>query len=88
MASSVHCAKNSGKTGRVALMVEGKTCDPGAHSSGKGPIQVKTVIIIVAELVRSLVISGLGAAGFALLLVAGLAGGGLGLWRLWRRTRG
>jgi hypothetical protein len=46
----------------------------------------------VAELVRSLVISGLGAAGVLALLAAGLAGGGLALWRLgrwlWRRPRG
>jgi ABC-type glycerol-3-phosphate transport system permease component len=48
---------------------------------------VKTAITIIADLVRSLVISGLATASVLLLIVAGAATTGYGLWRLWRRSR-
>jgi hypothetical protein len=46
---------------------------------------LKTAITIVADLVRSLVISGLAAASLLLLIVAATAAAAYGLWRLWRR---
>ena len=48
---------------------------------------MKTAITIVADLVRSLVLSGLAAVG--LLLLIGLVSAVMmfGLWRLWRRLR-
>lgn len=48
---------------------------------------VKTAITIIADLVRSLVISGLAAAGLLLLVMAGSATAGYCLWRLWQRAR-
>ncbi len=48
---------------------------------------MKTAITIIADLVRSLVISGLATASVLLLIVAGAATTGYGLWRLWRRSR-
>jgi ABC-type glycerol-3-phosphate transport system permease component len=48
---------------------------------------MKTAIIIIAELVRSLVLSGLAAAGIMLIAVAASATTGYCLWRLWVRVR-
>ena len=48
---------------------------------------MKTAITIVADLVRSLVLSGLAAVGLLLLIGLVLAVMVFGLWRLWRRLR-
>ena len=47
---------------------------------------MKTVITVVADLVRSLVMSALAAGSLLLLIVAGLAVAAGCVWRLWRRT--
>jgi hypothetical protein len=48
---------------------------------------MKTAIIIIAELVRSLVLSGLAAAGIMLAVVVASAASGYCLWKLWARAR-
>lgn len=48
---------------------------------------MKTAITIIADLVRSLVLSGLAVASTLLLLGIALATGGFCLWRLWLRAR-
>jgi hypothetical protein len=48
---------------------------------------MKTAITVVADLVRSLVLSGLAAASTVLLLGLGSATAGYCLWRLWLRAR-
>jgi hypothetical protein len=48
---------------------------------------MKTAITIVADLVRSLVLSGLAAAGTLLLIAAASVTTGFCLWRLWQRAR-
>ncbi len=48
---------------------------------------MKTAITIVADLVRSLVLSGLAAVGFLVLIGLVSAVIMFGLWRLWRRLR-
>jgi ABC-type glycerol-3-phosphate transport system permease component len=48
---------------------------------------MKTAITIVADLVRSLVLSGLAAAGTLLLVAFASATTGYCLWRLWQRAR-
>jgi hypothetical protein len=48
---------------------------------------MKTAIIIIAELVRSLVLSGLAAAGIMLAVAAASATTGYCLWKLWARGR-
>ncbi len=55
-----------------------------AQKAGK---KVKTAITIIAELVRSLVMSGLAAAGVVLVIGAASATTGYCLWRIWQRTR-
>lgn len=49
---------------------------------------MKTVITIVADLVRSLAMSGLAAASVLMLMVGAVAVSSYGLWWLWRRARG
>ncbi len=49
---------------------------------------VKTAITIVADLLRSLVVSGLATIATLLLIAAALATAGYGAWRWWRGTRG
>jgi ABC-type glycerol-3-phosphate transport system permease component len=69
-----------------------ETCHPGAAMLApklrrKGAFFVKTAITIIADLLRSLVISGVATASVLLLIVAASAMAGYGLWRLWLRTR-
>jgi len=78
--------KNRGKLGQQRCVPRQKL-QSGRASPGKGPFPLKTIIIIVTELVRSLVMSGLAAAIFLATIVAGLAGGSLCLWRMWRHWR-
>ena len=48
---------------------------------------MKTVMTILADLVRSLVLSGLMAAGWLALAALTLGAAGFGLWQLWKRVR-
>ena len=48
---------------------------------------MKTAMTIVADLVRSVVISGLAAASLMLLTMVAVATIGYGLWWLWRHAR-
>ncbi|WP_197412350.1 hypothetical protein [Novosphingobium sp. Fuku2-ISO-50] len=48
---------------------------------------MKTAITIVADIVRSLVLSGIAAGCMLLLIGAASATTGYCLWRLWQRTR-
>ncbi|WP_420383636.1 hypothetical protein [Novosphingobium sp.] len=48
---------------------------------------MKTAITIIAELVRSLVVSGLAAVGMVLMIGAVSATTGYCLWRIWQRGR-
>ncbi len=48
---------------------------------------LKTAITIIAELIRSLILSGLAAAAVMLGLAAVSATTGYCLWRLWQKTR-
>jgi hypothetical protein len=48
---------------------------------------LKTAITIIAELVRSLVMSGLAAVGIVLVIGAASATTGYCLWRIWQRAR-
>ena len=62
----------------------------GAKSEGKTASEsraLKTAITVIAELVRSLVVSGLAAIGLVLAIGAASAVAGYGLWRMWQRAR-
>jgi len=79
--------KGRGKLGARRCDSHAKRPSGIAPASRKGVFPVKTAITIIADLVRSLVISGIATAGLLLLIVAGAASTGYGLWRLWRRSR-
>lgn len=58
-----------------------------AQGSQKSGEKLKTAITIIAELVRSLVMSGLAAGGIVLVIGAASATTGYCLWRLFQRSR-
>jgi hypothetical protein len=81
----MHCLFDPGR------QKPGKTC-AGAlrtrHETNAGDFQrLKTAITIVADIVRSLVLSGIAAGCMLLLIGAASATTGYCLWRLWQRTR-
>lgn len=64
-----------------------KGANGGARVSPIGTMAMKTAITIIADLVRSLVLSGLAAVSLLVLLAAAWVTTGYCLWRLWRRVR-
>ena len=82
---TMHCQSGPGR------QKPGKTCAGSLcadHETNAGNFdQLKTAITIVADIVRSLVLSGIAAGCMLLLIGAASATTGYCLWRLWQRTR-
>ncbi len=73
-------AKKRGKVARGVWVGHGAESPAGFKT-------LKTAITVIAEIVRSLVLSGLAAAALALAVGAASATTGYCLWRLWQKSR-
>jgi hypothetical protein len=73
--------------GKVAPAREVGHCPGDGTNRTAGFKHLKTAITVIAEIVRSLVLSGLAAALLALAIGAASATTGYCLWRLWQKSR-